>query len=164
MIKKNKNDKNIIDYQTISTELNSMHSDFIKNLGPFSEKAIIDRVTIAQITNAKIFHICGLMKKLKIVDEIEKIYENTVCGTRISRYDSFFINILTDGDNIKVEFSDDYNILKYVSLRYDNVLSDDFDWLGFSKKLLYYVHQNLYERARAAETKMKILLWIISNK
>jgi len=154
-----KNIKQQIDYVEIENKLKTKHDEFIKSLGSFSDKTINDHFLIAETINARIFQIGTGLKRIKAIDNLERIEKNALVGTRLQKYKRFAIDILTDGDNIVLNFEgipQNNNLVD--TLRFNNALSSDFDWENFAIHLLDFIHANFYERSKAAEVKVKMIL------
>lgn len=147
------------------------HQEFLKKYGTQIDKLTADGHLKSELVYARLLPILILLQKEGIIDEYKLVssnsgalFKNKTIALTKKDYDSAYVLIITNGSEIVIE---GYKCSDFISLkdylvdtdsRFTNVLDDDFDWLNFSKRLLSCIHDDIYERAKAADAKIKTML------
>ena len=149
----------IIDVPSINRKISEAHKKFIDNYGPFTDKVVADhRLRLYKVWN-KILLIAKCFRDEGIVDRFEDCSKEAFFLTlRLSKMTvDNLIYIRTDGDTIVLtdsSFKIASNMQEPFKCTIYNVSSDDYDWEHFAVVLLDYIHDTIYLRSKAVETKV----------
>lgn len=154
-----RNDK-ILDIPKIQNHIREKHSEFIKQYASQVEKVMADHKLLSDIITAKLYRIAICFKEERVIDDI-RIFDSGPGRklTLLKNGSATYIDIRTNGKMIILEgytysqgMSSDCSSL---SEKFYNVDVSDFDWVGFSSKLLDYIHKIIYGRQEALEEKVR---------
>ena len=150
----------VMNVPEIRAKAREKHESFLKDYGRQVEKVTADRRLMIDTIFARIYSIVAGFKEDNIIDAydiVEQIPLKKMCIQK-NGYDSY-INVVTNGEHIWLE-GFDYSMHDFSSdvrlenKRFDNIYSEDFDWLVFSMELLDYIHSTIYRRKEAASVKI----------
>ena len=160
---------NILDVPAIQEEIREKHRKFIKDFGSAIDKAMADHVLFADIVMAKLYRIALVFKEERIIDDVKTIDNGPY--KKISLFKNGYatcVNLSTNGEIIVLEgftYTSEFD-QNFLSLKEKirNVNEEKFDWLGFSRKLLDYIHTTIYDRKESAEVKLNGMFTFISDE
>jgi len=148
----------ILNVPAIQKTIRDCHGKFIKNYGSAIDKVMADRKLFSDIILTKMHRIALIFREEKVIDSID-ISDLGFCKKLILTKTGCneYIEVATNGESISIKgfsyttgFDTDIphpiNIIR-------NVNSENFDWVGFSGKLLDHIHATIYERKAASVTK-----------
>ena len=154
-----KND--ILDVPKIQKEIKKRHGEFVKEYASEIEKVSSDHRLFTDIIFAKLNRIALIFKEENVVDEVKMVDNGPLKELYLSKNGhKNYIRITTNGTDIIMrcwveserEFVTDSMM---VSEKVANVDKANFDWINFSKKLLDYIHANIYGRKEIVETRIE---------
>jgi len=151
----------IINVPEIQEVIRKSHKEFIEAYGSLVEKVVADNRLFADVISARLYRIAVCFKEERIIDEIQMLSNGPCKKMRLTKSGcDNTIYVITNGKSIMLEgigyalsdFMSDPVIRKK---RIDGVQKEDYDWTIFAKNLLDYIHEVIYERKEAAETKVE---------
>jgi len=152
----------LIDMPKIRANIKNKHVAFMSTYGDVVEKVRADHQLLLQTVFARLKFITQCFVEEGVVDRIEEVAEhgNTYHRSLILHKEGFdnTIVLVTDGSVVVMKNSN--NIIADIYMftpkakRWSKPYKDDFDWAAFSNELLDQIHQSIYERRKASETKI----------
>lgn len=151
----------ILDVPKIQKEIKKRHGEFVKEYASEIEKVSSDHRLFTDIIFAKLHRIALVFKEEKVIDEVKMVDNGPLKELCLSKngYQTY-VRVVTNGTDIffrgYAHISNDF-VSDSIMLpeRIANVDAEGFDWVNFSKKLLDYLHVNIYDRKEIVETRIE---------
>ena len=158
---------NTVNYQDILASLVEKHKKFIGKFSAPIEKALSDFCMELDLTYARLSFIAKILKDAKVINKYEEIAV-TVEGTTFNRsialsidYGTSFIYMLNYGksvfvyEGVAIEHPGNLSFMVWSqndqTKKFNEVLSDEFDWKDFALYVADVIHKSSYRRKEVIE-------------
>ena len=157
-----------INYPEIVRQLREIHKDFFIKYRLYVEKNVSERLYERETAYARIKLIANALKESGVVDGLETVdifgYSSSIALiSAIGREPVFILNdcteiIVVTGGVVSADAISGRLVLvsgegessrKTFFKRYHDVLSDEFDWVCFSREILEIIHKAIYGKEEA---------------
>ena len=156
----------------IQQVIQTIHRNFLDNLGTMTQKVEADHRWLMEIVNAKVFSVVTCLKNEKVIDEAITKDQGTIKEIHLTKkgYSSGII-ISTDGRVIVIRDGSlvaTITALHALSLPdandYMYLIDGECDWVEFTKILLDNIHSKIYGRKQAAEARLTGMIEVNSKE
>lgn len=156
--------KTPLNIPAIQQYIEKTHKEFMNRYGQVVGKVQADHRLRTDIIYARLLPIMICLKESEAIDDFQTSQDGYNKSIKLSKngYEAY-INVVTNGVQILLEgrvYSDNLlatDVLTSSKLFID-IYSNDFDWEGFAKELLEYIHSSLYERKTVTEVQIEGML------
>lgn len=151
-----------IDKTKLLNELTEKHSEFCESLDGAFTKTKFDHYILTETVFSSLHYCLHLFVDAQVIDKIEEGSTGPYKFFTISKnnFDKR-IRIYTDGNVILAKgdsFKDLWSDISAKKCVFEINNVEDFDWHKFSMQLLSYIHDVIYDKSAAYETKMNLAL------
>ena len=162
--------ESLINVPEIQNIIRETHKDFMERYAPQIDKVAADHKLLSDIIYTRLYRILICFKEEGVIDDIilEKQTPYKKICIKKNGYDNY-VHVVTNGLSIIFEgfnasANDFFTDIMFIKKRFDDVHNDDYDWTEFSKELIDYIHNTIYFRKEAVETKIGAMFEDPSSK
>jgi len=150
---------NVLNIPEIQANIRSNHGKFIKKYGMQIEKVMADHRILVDIISARLHRVILCFKEEGVIDEIRTHEGLLKTMTLLKNGCSSYIDLVTNGKVVVVKsfisnesFDSDFSSGPEYFYGVDK---EDYDWVGFSIRLLDFIHSKVYERKDVLDEKVR---------